>query len=53
MTDVLVILMGLLDVVAGITLLVLLFSSTFALIIGILLISKGLMSLVPEIFKLF
>lgn len=51
MTDVLVILMGLLDIIAGITLLVLLFSSTFALVIGILLILKGAVSIVPEIFK--
>ena len=53
MADILVFLMGLLDIIAGITLLVLLFSSTFALVIGILLISKGLMSFVPVIFELF
>ena len=49
MTDVLVILMGLLDVIAGTVILIYFFSNTLAMILGIIMILKGLMSFVPEI----
>jgi len=44
MPDVLCILMGLIDITAGIILIVLVFSPVFILILGILLILKGMMS---------
>ena len=44
MTDILCALMGLLDVVAGVVILITLFSHSWAIVLGALLILKGVMS---------